>query len=453
MTKKLLITLSIFALFASCGTRSGNATISDCLDGVVINGVRWATRNVATPGTFATTPEDVGMLFQWNRKRAWSATDEEVEGWDNTDEEGTKWYPENDPCPEGWRIPTRAELESLYHTDSRWTRQNRVYGRLFGTAPYQIFLPITGWRHYQYGSLVYQDEAGAYWSSTRSWMNALAMEFDDNYVDVHIFGRSAGIAIRCVSVDSEILIEDTGNDLDALIEAKLEALGYSEEMLAEMDEEQLTALLESVLETVLESFADTLSDIFPGMTFETHLFTSTVTVPNNPEGVMIYDVRWATTNVDAPGTFAANPEDFGMFFQWNRRKGWNAVDESVEGWDNSIPAGMEWYAANDPCPPGWRVPTEEDLRSLYSADSERVTLNGVVGHLFGTAPYQIFLPAAGWRSYYCGTLGGVEFNGFYRSSSPRWTSVFDLRFGGTATNIGGGRGRALGLSVRCVAIE
>ena len=37
-------------------------------DGVVINGVRWATRNVDKPGTFAANPEDAGMLYQWNRK-------------------------------------------------------------------------------------------------------------------------------------------------------------------------------------------------------------------------------------------------------------------------------------------------------------------------------------------------------------------------------------------------
>jgi len=38
-------------------------------EGVVINGVKWATRNVAAPGTFAANPQDAGMFYQWNRKR------------------------------------------------------------------------------------------------------------------------------------------------------------------------------------------------------------------------------------------------------------------------------------------------------------------------------------------------------------------------------------------------
>ena len=27
--------------------------------------IRWATRNINTPGTFVAAPEDFGMLFQW----------------------------------------------------------------------------------------------------------------------------------------------------------------------------------------------------------------------------------------------------------------------------------------------------------------------------------------------------------------------------------------------------
>ena len=47
--------------------------ISDA--GVVINGVKWATRNVGEPGKFVANIEDAGMLYQWNRKIGWSSTD------------------------------------------------------------------------------------------------------------------------------------------------------------------------------------------------------------------------------------------------------------------------------------------------------------------------------------------------------------------------------------------
>ena len=79
--------------------------------GMLINGIRWATRNVATPGTFVTHPEDAGMFYQWNRKKGWSSTDPMINSnggttWDNSFPEGDGWEKTNDPCPTGWRVPT-----------------------------------------------------------------------------------------------------------------------------------------------------------------------------------------------------------------------------------------------------------------------------------------------------------------------------------------------------------
>ena len=65
-------------VFNSCDTLddntndSRNSSTSD--RGVVINGVKWATRNLDQPGTFAAKPEDSGMFYQWNRKKAWTVT-------------------------------------------------------------------------------------------------------------------------------------------------------------------------------------------------------------------------------------------------------------------------------------------------------------------------------------------------------------------------------------------
>jgi len=200
MTKKLLITLSILTLFASCGTRSGNATISDCIDGVVINGVRWATRNVDMPGTFAETPESFGMLFQWNRKKAWSATDERAVGWNDTPDLGTTWYAENDPCPVGWRVPTEQELRSLDEVNSVWTRQNRVRGRLFGTAPNQIFLPAVGANN-RYGEFQLSGVWGFYWSSTLySATTSWSLLSGDNTNLMHFF-HAHGLSVRCVAIN------------------------------------------------------------------------------------------------------------------------------------------------------------------------------------------------------------------------------------------------------------
>jgi hypothetical protein len=87
-------------------------------EGVEINGVVWATRNVDRPGTFAATPYDPGMLYQWNSKVGWSATDslwssDNDDKWVCRDRKGDEWAASTDPCPPGWRIPTRRQCELL----------------------------------------------------------------------------------------------------------------------------------------------------------------------------------------------------------------------------------------------------------------------------------------------------------------------------------------------------
>ena len=171
-------------------------------------------------------------------------------------------------------------------------------------------------------------------------------------------------------------------------------------------------------------------------------------------GVTINGITWATRNVDAPGTFAANPEDAGMLFQWNRRKGWNAVDEFVESWDNSYSTGTEWYAENDPCPQGWRVPTEIELDLLIGAGHIWTTLNDINGRTFGTYPNQIFLPVAGWRSGGSGVLKNGTWGNYQSSAQGGIFSarVWGLGFSRISVTVGTFQ-LADGLSIRCVKIK
>jgi hypothetical protein len=81
-------------------------------EGVVINGVRWVTRNVDEAGAFAGKPEDAGMFYQWNRKKAWNATGD-FSNMEYYKINYTEWEKVNDPSPESWRIPTMKEFESL----------------------------------------------------------------------------------------------------------------------------------------------------------------------------------------------------------------------------------------------------------------------------------------------------------------------------------------------------
>jgi uncharacterized protein (TIGR02145 family) len=208
-----MVVVAVAFFVGGCGTmrdRGDNRAVTD--EGVVINGVRWATRNVDAPGTFAESPESAGMFFQWSRKKGWYATDEIMrEGWDirssfTSTIWDTEWYAENDPCPEGWRIPTRRELEQLRRANSEWTSKNGVYGRLFGTAPNQIFLPAAKFLTTSGNIGWHLGNHGSYWSRTQDSRNrdSVAWRFtfsESDYLWVNAMHKALGFNIRCVSIN------------------------------------------------------------------------------------------------------------------------------------------------------------------------------------------------------------------------------------------------------------
>ena len=172
---------------------------------------------------------------------------------------------------------------------------------------------------------------------------------------------------------------------------------------------------------------------------------------NSIDGVEIAGIRWATRNLAASGTFANNLADVGMFFQWNRQQGWAATGDITE-WDSSIPSGTEWTAENDPCPTGWRVPKFEELQSLRDSGHRWATHNSVTGRVFGVRPYQIFLPAAGWRYGGDGRLGHTNVFGSYWSTittDAAKTNAWALQFNSSGLNESN-PARINGFSIRCV---
>ena len=140
--------------------------------GVVINGVKWATRNIAAPGTFAATPEDAGLFYRWNSKKTWAITGDEVNDWDSSIPAGDSWAKSNDPSPTGWHVPTDAEIRTLLDDEkvsSEWTTQNDISGCKFSdkATGNSIFLPARGIRSND-GTLNLVDMQGNYWTSTTS---------------------------------------------------------------------------------------------------------------------------------------------------------------------------------------------------------------------------------------------------------------------------------------------
>ena len=244
MRKLLFLSAVLIFGLASCSKDeeiSIPATRVNAPDGVVIDGTRWATRNVGTPGTFVENPENAGMFFQWNRQQGWAATgnlfdcdcDRSADchrcDWNRTPEPGTEWEKVNDPCPDGWRVPTRAELESLKNTVSRWVTVNQVGGLLFGTAPNEIFLPAAGMRDVISNFWNEGNRSANYWSSSQieiincdytidtefAWalafwktpagtpMTGSSGPLKRDRISYHVGSayRAIGLNVRCVAID------------------------------------------------------------------------------------------------------------------------------------------------------------------------------------------------------------------------------------------------------------
>ena len=173
-------------------------------EGVVINGVRWATRNTYRQGLFTLNIEDPGSFYQWNRGRAWAAEPDTIRGgWDSSATVPRDGQWEINPCPRGWRLPTRAEFQSLLSAGSVWTTQNGVYGRLFGSAPNQIFLPAVGIRlgdrnvnNRGDSRAIARGYNGFYWSSDIGG----ALIFSQFYKKLENLGDDSAFSMRCVAI-------------------------------------------------------------------------------------------------------------------------------------------------------------------------------------------------------------------------------------------------------------
>lgn len=114
-----------------------------------------------------------------------------------------------DPCPDGWRIPTYAELESLGGHKSSTAIENGLYGCWFSDSQdssasvSRVFLPVAGYRGNN-GSAKHRCSDGYYWSS-KTWRNTTyklyygyALHFTDSYTQMFDFARSYGFSVRCV---------------------------------------------------------------------------------------------------------------------------------------------------------------------------------------------------------------------------------------------------------------
>ena len=468
-----------------------NKPDADCVE---INGVFWATRNVDKPGTFAVRPEDPGMFYQWNRRTGWPATGT-VTGWDNSYSTGDVWAKVNDPSPSGYHVPTIWEIQSLFNTtnvSNTWVTQNGVNGRIFTdrTNGNSIFLPAAGYRRNNDGMLGGVGSSGFYWCRSVYDPNyAYDMDFNSGHVYwLSYYYLGGGVSVRPVAEENASVSPSVTTLSASNITASSATLGgnisnigspaYTERGVCYSISQNPTINNSKLVDSgsgTLGSFSVNASGLSANTTYYVRAYVTntegtfygeqisffTTIGTTTGEWVEINGVKWATCNVDNPGTFAARPEDPGMFYQWNRKIGWNATDPMINSngdttWDNSTPAGTAWEKANDPSPAGWRVPTLTEFEKLFDAGKVTwvwTTENGKKGYRFTDreSGKSILLPAIGYRSYLDATIHYVGSYGYYWSSTAIDSyGAYFLNFGsGSASCSGNGRG--YGFSVRPVA--
>ena len=181
-------------------------------------------------------------------------------------------------------------------------------------------------------------------------------------------------------------------------------------------------------------------------------------------GITLGGVCWATRNVAAVNTFAAQPDMYTQFYQWNGLTAYSAADPLTPAWNSTADNSSTW--TNNPCPSGWRIPTYAEFYALFNGSAptggtwaianERG--NAVAGRFYGpnhavctmsSMAGCIFLPAGGSRSsgngqlnqqgstgwyWYNGQLQGGT-NGVYMTFSNTSNSTDDVMYKETGTPI------------------
>ena len=185
--------------------------------GIIISSVtgrKWMDRNLGASRTATASNDDqaYGDMFQWGRgidghqSRTSGATSTlsttDIPGHSNfiaTSDVAT-WYdwrnPQNDnlwqgstginnPCPNGWHVPTLAE----------WTSESIITT----TSAYnQLKLTAGGYRWIS-GSITYSGTEGDYWSSTPTGHSSFSFYFPPSTTgNFAAYQRANGMAVRCI---------------------------------------------------------------------------------------------------------------------------------------------------------------------------------------------------------------------------------------------------------------
>lgn len=199
--------------------------------GTKIGDIVWANANVNDPDTFGDNCEVRGLLYQYNCNVGYPSYSKDDSGDTETvvpgfptgpyDTMSNEWKEENDPCPDGWRVPTIDEIKALigdatspkFHFDY-WKAQGMSVAGAYagldktilqeecckGNLNGAIFIPQAGRVNRDTGK---QDDwwdaclwsctnVGQTWDMFGVWMNG------NGDFGIEWYGSRTGCSVRCV---------------------------------------------------------------------------------------------------------------------------------------------------------------------------------------------------------------------------------------------------------------
>ncbi|CAA7197059.1 fibrobacter succinogenes major paralogous domain-containing protein [Chryseobacterium potabilaquae] len=225
-TSAIAMSIPITFGSASCNVSktvtTGGGSVTMCMANNTIKA--WATHNLGADTSLdpnVPVKEIHGYYYQWGVKDHVADTDTPVgaiSGWNTTTASNGAWNSGTeaspvktalDPCPVGFRVPTKSEYADLVNNTS-----NSIIGTFaidptnFGSAKQficpgngnKLTFPASGQRNRDNGALTLRGSAGIYWTSTDySNANAYYYYFINSSVNSANYNRAIGWSVRCIA--------------------------------------------------------------------------------------------------------------------------------------------------------------------------------------------------------------------------------------------------------------